>query len=215
MTQILATIFNSITLILLGILSAWEVSRRPQARHLILKKTLWVSLMVSVVFGLVFQFTASLHQQTCDNDLVLRYEDKFDEKMTGERAQAAEAITVFLQTGNWGAVPNQDEVDSMEDVLAFFDELGFYWKNGEISSAVLYGHFYCDMRACCQATMGYVHDNQKKESVADWEYVEPLYNALARIEAKRIGKGMKHCDWDKATLQEYLNSEKRLKKHPA
>jgi hypothetical protein len=203
MTQILAAIFNSITLVLLGILGALEVSKRPRKRRLILKKTLWGGLMGSVVFSLAFQFAAALHQQTCNNDLVLRYEDKFDEQMTGERAQAAEAITVFLKTGTWKAVANQDDIDSLEEVLAFFDELGFYWKNGEISTAVLYEHFYCDMRTYCQPTMEYIHDSQKTESVADWEYVEPLFKALTRIEAKRIGKDVKSCDWNNRTLQEY------------
>jgi poly-D-alanine transfer protein DltD len=99
----------------------------------------------------------------------------------------------------------------MEDVLGFFDELGFYWKHGEISSDVLYEHFYSNMRTYCQTTMGYIRNEQKQESKADWENVEPLFNELTRIEANRNDVDITNCVWDVKTLQQYLNSEMRLK----
>jgi len=209
MSAILATIFNSITLVLLGILGALEVSKK--ASHLTFKKILWGVLAVSVVFSLVFQISASIHERTYKNDLILRYQDRFEDKLVTERAEAAAAINEYLQKGNWDAVTNQDDIDSMEDVLGFFDELGFYWKHGEISSDVLYEHFYNDMRTYCQATMGYIHDDQRRESKADWECVEPLFNELTRIEAKRNGVNVTNCVWDMKTLQDNLTSEMRLK----
>lgn len=209
MPAILATIFNSITLILLGVLGALEVSKK--ASHLACKKVLWGALAISVVLSLIFQFSAAFHEQTYKNDLVLRYQDRFEDKLASERSEAAAAITEYLQKGNWDAVTNQDGIDSMEDVLGFFDELGFYWKHGEISSDVLYEHFYNDMRTYCQATMGYIHENQKAESKADWEYAEPLFNELTRIEAKRNGMNVTNCIWDMKTLRDNLKSEMRLR----
>ena len=212
MTSILGTFFNSLALILLGILGTWSLSKRPKAWHRQVRKTIWFALVISVVFSLFFQIFASIHKRTYKNDLVLRYQDRYEEKLTDARAQAAKAITDYLQTGNWQSVTNQANLDALEDVLAFYDELGFYWKNGEISSDVLYEHFYYDMRIYCQPTIGYIHANQKTDSPADWENVEPLFNELTRIEANKTGKSIKDCTWDTNTLTQNLNSEiRRLK----
>jgi hypothetical protein len=210
MASILSTIFSSITVLALTILGAWEMSKRPKKIDRKLRKALWGVVLLSSVLTLVFQVTISLHQQTYKSDLVLRFEDTFADKMTRERSEAASAINDYLlQKRNWDAVTNEDNIASMESVLAFFDELGFYWKHGEISGTVLHEHFYSDMRTYCQETLKYIRKEQKKESVADWEYVEPLFNELTSIEAKRIGKNVTNCVWTTQDLQEYLRSEIR------
>jgi hypothetical protein len=214
MTAILATLFNSIALIILGILGTWSLSARPRKWHRKTRKVLWFTLIVSVVLSLAFQVSSSYHEQTYKNDLILRYQDRYEEKLTGDRAQAAKAISDYLHNGNWKSVTNQYNIDGLENVLAFYDELGFYWRHGEISSDVLYEHFYYEMRIYCQPTMGYIRDNQKTDSVADWEYVEPLFSELTRIEASKTGKSIKDCTWDAKTLTENLDSEiRRLKEN--
>jgi hypothetical protein len=209
MGEIFATVFNALAALLLAILGLWKLPQRAKKSHRAIRKTLWGALGGCVLIGLIFQVTISLHQKIYKTDLVLRYEDTFADKMSRERSEAASAINEYLQKRNWDTVTNEDNIDSMESVLAFFDELGFYWKNGEISGTVLHEHFYSDMRTYCQETLGYIHHDQKRESVADWEYVEPLFNELTRIEAKRIGKNITNCVWDAETLREYLKSEMR------
>jgi hypothetical protein len=211
MTEILATNFNSIGLLLLTALSGWAVFKERKEPYHATKIIIWFSAVAFIALGIFVQSSAAHHEWEYKNDLVLRYQDRYEERMINDRAQAAIAISEYLQKKNWDAVSDED-IDSLENVLAFYDELGFYWKNHEVSEDVLYQHFYSDMRTYCQIGIDYIHANQKKDSPADWEYVEPLFNQLTKMEAKRIGKDVSSCVWDAKTLQEYLNSEMRLKR---
>jgi len=210
MDEIIATVLSSITVALFAVLGALKTSKREKASHRLIRKTIWPVLVVSICLGWVFQFISLLHKNTYRSDLVLRFQDTFAEKLVRERAEAATAINEYLQKRNWNAVTNENNIDSLETVLSFFDELGFYWKHGEISATVLHEHFYSDMRTYCQEAIGYMNKERKKESVTDWEYVEPLFNELTRVEAKRVGKNVTNCVWKTETLQQYLKSEMRL-----
>jgi hypothetical protein len=212
MAEIWATFFNSLAVVLLGVLGTWSLSKRPRLWHRKARVFVWGAFGLSVVLSLLLQIRASLHHQEYNNDLVLRYEDRYEDKMTSQRAEAASAILDYLQEGKWDAVTNQENLDSLEDVLAFFDEIGFYWKHGEISSDVLYEHFYFDMRMYCQESISYIHENQKIDSPADWENVEPLFNELTRIESKRMNQSIQDCTWPTPSLKQNLESEIRRQK---
>jgi hypothetical protein len=95
MIEIFATIFGSITVVLFGVLGAIEISKKESHRKF--KNFLWGALAISIVFGLAFQFMMLLHIHTYKSDLVLRYEDKFDDKMIPERAEASLVISEYLQ----------------------------------------------------------------------------------------------------------------------
>ena len=105
------------------------------------------------------------------------------------------AILDCIKAGNWNAVTNADELHGLDDVLGFFDELGYYWQNNEISSDVLYEHFYDDLRTYCQAGRGHIQDEQKSDSSADYEYVLPLFEHLTKMEAEHTGKALAACEW--------------------
>lgn len=212
MTENLATIFSSITAFFFAVLGLLHFSKRLRVADRKLKNALWTVLIVSFVLSLICQVTTSIHQHAYKSDLVLRFEDKFEDKLASDRAQAARAINEYLQTTNWDSVTNDEELDGLENILGFFDELGFYWKNGEIGGAVLHEHFYNDMRIYCQESLGYIRKDQKRESIADWEYVEPLLNELTKIETTKTGKTSASCRWNKQTLQESLKAEIRLQK---
>jgi hypothetical protein len=209
-TENSATFFNSIGLLFLTALGGWSVFKERKEPHHRIKMMLWFSAVAFIAIGIFVQSSASHHEWEYKNDLILRYQDRYEDRMIGQRVEAATAISIYLQKGNWGAVTNED-LDSLENVLAFYDELGFYWKNHEVSTDVLYEHFYNDMRTYCQVGITYIHAEQKKDSPTDWEYVEPLFNELTRMEANRIGKDVSSCIWDTKTLQENLDSEMRLR----
>jgi hypothetical protein len=198
-------------LLFLTALGGWAIFKERKQPYHRIKIILWFVAVAFIGFSIFIQTSASHHEWEYKNDLILRYQDRYEDRMISERVQAATAISDYLQKGNWDAVSDRN-IDSLEDVLAFYDELGFYWKNHEVSDDVLYEHFYSDMRTYCQVGINYIHVNQKKDSPADWEYVEPLFDELTRMEAKRIGKDFSSCTWDTNTLQEYLNSEMRLKR---
>jgi hypothetical protein len=211
MSDILAATFNSLTLVLLSVLSLWQLTGRPKRAHRAIKRILWALLPVCVILGLFFQITAAIHKQTYNHDLILHYEDKFDEKMVQQRSLAAKAVTEYLKTRNWNSVTNKEYLDNLETVLGLFDELGFYWQSGDISATVIHEHFYSDIRTYCQESVNYMHAEQKRESSADWEYVEPLFNEVTKIEAKRTGTTIAQCVWDTNSLKEYLDAEIRVK----
>jgi hypothetical protein len=210
MTETSGTLFNSLGLLFLTALGGWAVFKERKEPYHRVKMTLWFSAVACIALGIFIQTSASHHEWEYKNDLVLRYQDRYEDRMISDRIKAATAISIYLQKKNWDAVSDED-ADSLESVLAFYDELGFYWKNHEVSEDVLYQHFYSDMRTYCQVGIDYIHANQKKDSPADWEYVEPLFDQLTKMEAKRIGKDVSSCIWDTKTLQENLDSEMRLK----
>jgi hypothetical protein len=209
MNEILAASFSGLAAILFGGITVWELSKRPKKFHRKFRNGLKILAIPCALCGLYFQVSTTVHLQTYKSDLVLRYQDRYDDKLVNERGQSALAILEFLNKGSWQAVTNQDNLDAMEDMLGFYDELGFYWKHGEISSEVLYEHFYYDMRVHCQSTLGYIHNDQKTDSPTDWENVEPLLAELTSIESKRTGKSLKDCVWSDKVLRENLVSEVR------
>jgi hypothetical protein len=177
----------------------WAVFKGHKEPHNQIKKIIWFAAVAFIAVSIFIQSSASHHEWEYKNDLVLRYQDRYEERMIRERVEAATAINIYLQKGNWDAVSSED-TDSLEDVLAFYDELGFYWKNHEVSTDVLYEHFYSDMRTYCQVGIKYIQANQKTDSPADWEYVEPLFNELTKMEAKRIGKDASKCVLNNLTI---------------
>lgn len=210
-TETSATLFNSVGLLFLTALGSWAVFKNNKEPYHQAKKIIWFAAVLFIGLSILLQCFASHHEWEYKNDLVLRYQDRYEEKMIAQRVEAATAISDYLRDGKWDAVSAED-LDSLEDVLAFYDELGFYWKNHEISTDVLYEHFYNDMRTYCQVGVEYIHANQKTDSSADWEYVEPLFNGLTRMESKQTGKDIAKCVWDVKTLQENLKSEMRLQR---
>jgi hypothetical protein len=206
MTESSATLFNSIGLLFLTALGGWAIFKEYREKHHRIKKLIWFAAVVFIGLSIIFQFSAQHHEWEYKNDLVLRYQDRFEERMIADRVHAAKAISFFLKNGKWTGVSAKD-TDGLENVLAFYDELGFYWKHDEISTDVLYEHCYSDMRTYCQEGLDYIHLSQKNDSPADWEYVEPLFSELTKIEAKRAGKDVSKCVWDRKTLQGYLDSE--------
>jgi hypothetical protein len=211
MTETSATLFNSVGLLLLTVLGGWTVFKNNKEPYHWTKKIIWFSAVLFIGLSILLQCFASHHEWEYKNDLVLRYQDRYDERMVAQRIEAATAISDYLRGGKWDTISPED-LDGLEEILAFYDELGFYWKNHEISTDVLYEHFYYDMRIYCQVGILYIQANQKTDSSADWEYVGPLFNELTKMESKRIGKDVSKCTWDAKTLQENLNSEMRLRR---
>jgi hypothetical protein len=201
-------VMGTLTTVLLAIMGmiATSDSSKPHRFYKWFRKWGWHCIAVVVIGTIVSHTMAAAHHHNYDPELVLRFEDKYD-GMKQQRAQAATAIYEYLQKGNWNSVTNTGDLD---DVLGFFDELGFYWKNGELSSTVLYEHFYDDMRIYYQGANGYITKNQKQESVADFEYVKPLFTALEKVEAKRTQRQVSDSISDTNAYLEDLKSEMEL-----
>jgi hypothetical protein len=72
-------------------------------------------------------------------------------------------------------------------------------------------YFYSDIMAYYQGGEGYIAYSQKTDSVDDFEYVQPLLDAVAEIEVKKTGQSVSAQVLDKKDLSDYLNDELDLK----
>jgi hypothetical protein len=201
-------VMGTLTTVLLAIMGMIATSDSSKSHHFHkwFRKWGWHCIAVVVIGTIVSHTMAAAHHHNYDPELVLRFEDKFD-GMKQQRAQAATAIYEYLQKGNWDSVTNTDDLDN---VLGFFDELGFYWKNGEMSATVLHEHFYDVLEIYYQGASGYIAKDQKQESATDFEYVKPLFKTLAKIEAKRARQQTFDYISDTNIYLENLKSEMRL-----
>jgi hypothetical protein len=168
----------------------------------------WVLLIFSVAVGFVAQGFIQFEEHRYSGDLVLRLDAKFD-GMKEERAEAARAVSAFLGKGSWDAVSDQER-DGLDDVLGFFEEVGFLWKTNRVSAEEVHEYFYDDLRMYCQESLGYMDEQRRELSSSYFENVEPLLEATTRVEAKKIGRPVSDCKWDKDVLEESLKAEIRL-----
>jgi len=161
----------------------------------------WVSIPLAI-FGFVAQFMAYSNQKQFNTDLARYYEDKFD-GMENKRSVAASEISEYLKSGNWDLVKNTAQLDS---VLDFFDDLGFYSENKQISDEVLHQEFYSYMRTYCQPAERYIKETEIDEP-AVWNHVLPLLTRLTDIESIQSKTTAEQCVWPKSKLLEYAKAE--------
>ena len=191
-------VFLPIFIAILGIM-AYEKKITPVKRHL--GKLLWVAFILAV-FALIAQFAASAHHNNFRTDIIFKYDDKF-ESMKKERSEAAAELYGHLQKGDLNSLTNAPALD---DVLGVFDDLGFYWKNKEVSDEVLYQEFYDSIRTYCQPSEFYITNAQRDEPDA-FENIKPLFDHLTEIEAKKTKTTIEKCSWSKTDELTALKNE--------
>ncbi|HEY2329362.1 MAG TPA: hypothetical protein VGI63_06070 [Verrucomicrobiae bacterium] len=193
-------VFLPVFIAIVGIL-AYEKKNTFAKRHL--GKLLCITFALAA-FALIAQFAASVHHNNFRTDIVFKYDDKF-ESMKKERWKAANELYAHLQKGNLNFLTNAPALD---DVLGFFDDLGFYWKNKEVSDEVLYQEFYDSMRTYYQPSQFYITNTQRDEPAA-FENIKPLFDRLTEIDAKskRSKTTIKNCNWSKTDELTALKDE--------
>jgi hypothetical protein len=88
---------------------------------------------------LMFQMRAEYRRRTYDPTWILRFDDKFDcEKMRSRRSKAAKAIRDNRERLG---CPNFSCAE-IDDVLDFFEALGFFMQGDEITPEVVHHAFY-------------------------------------------------------------------------
>ena len=79
MTENSATLFNSIGLLFLTALGGWAVFKEHQQPYHRLKITMWFVAVAFIGSSIFIQSSAQHHEWEYKNDLVLRYQDRYDE----------------------------------------------------------------------------------------------------------------------------------------
>lgn len=203
--QIVATIATSILALLATVWGFRHGARKSRSGSL--GKVFWLIPAIGLV-AVIAQVLAAVAHHNYSSELLPRYEEKLEE-LREDRAKAATAIHSYLRLRDWNAISDSD-LDGLENVLDFFDDMGFDWQHGQISGPLLYQHFYYYLRLYCQEVGGYITVVRTSDDPTIWENITPLFDELTRIEAKKLGRDSAKCKWNMETLEDSLQAEMRL-----
>jgi hypothetical protein len=123
--------------------------------------------------------------QSADSlQIIKQYDDKF-EAMTAKRAKAGTACLEYLSKTNWDLVTN--DTDGLDDVLNFFDLMGYDMESQKVSSNDVYEYFCDDIISYYQGSENYVGKIQKDDPTA-WVHLKPMFEAMKTIDAEKPPK---------------------------
>jgi hypothetical protein len=107
--------------------------------------------------------------------------DEF-EKMTVKRQKAGIVCLEYLSKGDWNLVTNN--TDGLDDVLNFFDGVGYSLENQKVSSNDVYEYFSDDIIAyyqTCKDRIHAIHTNDDTEL----PYITHLYETMRIVTASQ------------------------------
>jgi hypothetical protein len=113
-----------------------------------------------------------------DPTLALNFQDTF-ESMREQRKKAARSIIECRSKNDWSQI---SDYSSLDDVINFLDDLGFYLYAKQIGERVMYHHFYHWVEMYYQSAMPYIILERKKYN-SQWEFIPNLHEQLIKIEA--------------------------------
>jgi hypothetical protein len=164
----------------------------------------WLFAAGACAFLFLLAKSINTHRDRIYNPLLIsRYWDAF-EKMEGDkRPAAAQACLDFLKVGDWAKV---SEPERIEDVLDFFEDLGFNLKNKQLSIELIHHNFDHWIRLYLQVCDAYIAEYRKKEP-ARWEYCDLLRRKTDQIEAEKSNKIAAQLTLTKQDMIKYLTEE--------
>jgi hypothetical protein len=119
-----------------------------------------------------------------NGDAIKRYDDKFD-NMAAKRARAGIVCLEYLSKTNWDLVTN--DTDGLDDVLNFFDLMGYDMEKQRVSSNDVYEYFCDDIISYYQVSEGYIDKIQKDDPTA-WVHLKPMFDTMRIIDASKPPK---------------------------
>jgi len=151
------------------------------------------------VILLAYQAWSEYQHRTYDPTWAFRFDDRFyDNELKEARFRAASILK-----DNQGKLRRTDKgLEDIDDVLDFFEDIGFYVHGDQISPEVAHHHFYNWIRGYYLAARDYIEAYQEQES-ASWKHIKELFETTREIEAR--GKGRTTLTGDQ--ISEFLESE--------
>jgi len=170
---------------------------------------LWAEMAVLLVMAITVvacQTWFEYRRRTHDPTWILQYQKMFDE-MTTQRCLAAK--TLIEQKGHLGDLEGKEDVlDKIDDVLDFFEDVGFYQKGGQISPETAHHHFYHWLRMYWQASREYVEAWQNKEG-ARWNHIGGLFEITSEVEMREGKCTRSDIPLTSKDIDDYLEQEKK------
>jgi hypothetical protein len=161
-------------------------------------------LLLAWTILLLFQMFAEYRKRTFDPALALKFIDDFYcEDLVCARVAAAQALKENRKKGG-----QKDFVCSdLEDVMDFFETVGFFMQGDQITPEVAHHAFYHWIRGYYSAAKEYLEVAQKEEP-SNWEFVKMLFEATNEIERERVRRyGRAPTLLDGAKIVEFLEEE--------
>ena len=144
------------------------------------------------------------NNQQASITIIKNYESEF-ENMTKKRASAAVAILEFLSKGNWSSVTNN--TDGLDDVLGFFDTLGYALERKQFDSDTVYEYFCDDILSYYQGSQEYIDKIHQSDPTA-LVHLKPLYDSMRTAAANQPPKvGISEIYFIKPELIKFFQSE--------
>jgi hypothetical protein len=145
----------------------------------------WLIVIGMVGVGLLgFQAWAEYQHRTYDPTLAFR----FDERFYSDEFKATRFTAAKVLKDNQGNLRRTDtELEDVEDMLDFFEDIGFYAQGDQITPEVAHHHFYHWIRGYYLAARDYIEAWQAQERTR-WTHFKELFDVASEIEDKSRGK---------------------------
>ncbi len=190
-----------------------------------------VGAFIGGVFSLygtrkILNFEAKNRKQSQDIDLILKFDDRFnDDTFRKIRAAAAKSINSFRAKLSdkrsadkaLGKTTDPDILlqniynisDVKEDAFDFFEGLGLLFRRYQIDKELVWSCFSPWVNGYWQSAKEYILEAQKEDDTV-WEDFKNLYDRLAEVEKKRCKLADGDLIWDDKDINVFLESELRL-----
>jgi hypothetical protein len=142
-------------------------------------------------------------KKTYDPTWAIKFTDWFgEEAMREARSRAAKTLQEFygrsVDRGSLLSDPDQafenlisrrtrdyEEFEDIEDVLDFFEELGFYVNGDQVTAELAHQSFFYWIEVYYRASKKYVTFCQEESGPTAWEHIEYLYKVTRDVEKER------------------------------
>ncbi len=165
---------------------------------------------VVLVIGLLIigvQAWLEYRTRTYDWTLALKYQGEFG-RLVGKRIRAAKLlINMKDDLTKLTDERIKQELEEIDPVLDFFEDIGFYMKGYQISPEVVHHHFYHWIRGYWKSAQSYVdawRDEDIGKDATRWSHLKELYDVTTEIEESK-GNYKRPFDRD-----DFLGEEVRL-----
>jgi hypothetical protein len=130
----------------------------------------------TIVLAVVAGYQAWLLRNSTMADLTLKLDERFNDKLLRKRKKAAQSLKNR---------PAEHDAD-IEDVLDFFETLGFLIRHRALDKKVVWHTFFYWIHGYWKFTRGFVA-NQQSTSPARYAEIEYLHEKTLKIEVKERG----------------------------
>lgn len=173
----------------------------------------------------ILNFEANKSKQAQDIDLILKFDDRFnDDSFRMIRVAAAKSIIIFrdklaTERKNKTSGKTNDPYlsllnaynasDVKEDVFDFFEGLGLLFRRFQIDEELVWSNFFRWVNGYWQSAKEYILEERKEDETV-WEDFKNLYEHLSEVEKKRCKLTDDDLILDDKKIKEFLETELRL-----